>query len=297
VSQLRFFFAEAWEYLMRGRGTTLASIVALTAVLFLLALVLLATHNVQLLGDRLQSRKGLTVFLSDGVGAERAQELSGLIGNFGEVAGVRLVDREEALSEIEQDLGGFPVASTLGENPLPYSLIVSLTPAAAARRGALQQLAGSIHALADVDDVIFGDQWVEALDKSLRTLYSANLAVGSLAAAAVFVVLLTTLRLCFMSRRETVRILKVVGATDRFIRSPFLILGGLQCGIAAALSLAILGAVRVLFENFLPGVRFIPTSWQALFFFGSFLLGILASLVSIEPALRGLETRREEVVR
>jgi cell division transport system permease protein len=297
MTQLRFFIAEAWEYLVRGRGTTLASVIALSAVLFLLALVLLATHNVQLLAQRLQQRKGLTVFLSDGVGPERARELRDLFAGFGEVSEVRLVDREEALSEIETDLGGFPVASIVGENPLPYSLVVSLTPSAAAERGRLQKLAGDIRAFEDVQDVVFGDQWVETLDRSLRTLYTANLAVGGLAAAAVFVVLLTTLRLVFLSRRETVRILKVVGATDRFIRSPFVLLGGIQCALAGGLALVILGAVRVLFETFLPGVRPLPIGWQALFLSGACVLGMIASLVSIEPALRGLETRREDVVR
>lgn len=297
MAQFRFFLTEAWEYLVRGRGTTLASVVALSAVLFLLALVLLATHNVQLLAERLQSRKGMTVFLAEGTDPERARRVQELFSGFGEVSAVRLVDREEALSEIEADLGGFPIASTLGENPLPYSLVVSLTPSAAAEPGRLQKLAADMRGFEDVQDVVFGDEWVETLDRSLRTLFTANLAVGGLAAAAVFVVLLTTLRLVFLSRRETVRILKVVGATDRFIRSPFLILGGMQCALAAGLALLILGAVRVVFETFLPGVRPLPLSWQALFLFGSCALGMLASLVSIEPALRGLETRREDVVR
>jgi cell division transport system permease protein len=297
MSQLRFFIAEAWEYLVRGRGTTLASIVALTAVLFLLALVLLVTHNVELLAGRLQSRKGLTIFLADGVGAQRAASLQQLLSSFGEVAGVTVVDREEALAELERDLGGFPVASTLGGNPLPFSLVVTLTPQAAARPGSVQKLAAEIRRYEDVDDVIFGDEWVDTLDRSLRTLYSANLAVGLLAAAAVFVVLLTTLRLSFLSRRETVRILKVVGATDRFIRSPFLILGAMQCALAAVFSLVVLGAVRAVLEAFLPGVAFVPPGWQALFIAGASLLGMIASLVSIEPALRSLETRRDEVVR
>lgn len=297
MTQLRFFIAEAWEYMVRGRGTTLAAVIALTAVLFLLALVLLVTHNVELLAGRLQSRKGLTVFLDDGVDQARAQQLRDTFAGFGEVSEVRLVDREAALSEIEADLGGTPVAATLGENPLPFTLVISLTPAAAARAGVLQKLAADIRSYEDVDDVVFGDEWVEALDRNLRTLYSANVAVGGLAAAAVFVVLLTTLRLVFLGRRETVRILKVVGATDHFIRSPFLIMGGMQSSLAAVLALTILGLVRVLFDAFLPGVRFVPFSWQALFVLGAWLLGTVASLVSIEPALRSLETRRDDVVR
>ena len=201
MSRLRFFVGEAWEYLLRGRGTTLSSIIALTAVLFLLALVLLVTHNVELLAGGLQARKGLTVFLAEGVSEERARAVEERLAGFGEVAEVRLVDREEALAEVEQDLGGFSVTSALGENPLPHSLVVALTPAAAAEAGVLQALAAEIRSIDDVDDVVFGDEWIEMLDRNLRTLSTATFAVGALAAISVFVVLLTSLGLVFVSRR------------------------------------------------------------------------------------------------
>jgi cell division protein FtsX len=175
--------------------------------------------------------------------------------------------------------------------------VVTLTPSAAARPGALQSLASEIRAYEDVEDVIYGEEWVEILDKNIRTLSQATVAVGGLAAVSVFVVLLTTLRLVFLGRRETVRILKMVGATDRFIRLPFLILGGMQSVISAGLALVVLAAARAVFDAFLPGARFLPPSWQALFLLGSFVFGVLASLVSVEPALRSLETQREEVVR
>jgi cell division transport system permease protein len=297
MAQLRFFLGEAWEYFHRGRGATFSAVLALTAVLFLLALVLMAMHNVQNLAGRLQSRKALWVFLVDGASEERARGLQEVIGRFGEVAEVKPVDREEELAEIERDLGGFPVVSALGENPLPRSLVVNLTPAAAARPGALQSLAAEIRGYADVEDVIYGEEWVDILDKNIRTLSRATVAVGGLAAVSVFVVLLTTLRLVFLGRRETVRILKMVGATDRFIRMPFLILGGLQSVFSAGLALVVLAVARAVFDAFLPGARFLPVSWQALFLLGSFVFGVLASMVSVEPALRSLETQREEVVR
>jgi cell division transport system permease protein len=297
VDQMRFFVGEAWEYFHRGRGATFSAVLALTAVFFLLALVLLVMHNVQGFASRLQSRKALSVFLAEGVGEERARALQEAIGRFGEVASVKLVDREEALAEIERDLGGFSVVSALGENPLPQSLVVNLTSAASARPGALQALASEIRGYEDVEDVIYGEEWVEMLDKNIRTLSRATFAVGGLAALSVFVVLLTTLRLVFLGRRETVRILKMVGATDRFIRMPFLILGGLQSGVSAGLAIVVLAAVRAIFDAFLPGARFLPVSWQALFLLGAFVFGVVASMVSVEPALRSLETQREEVVR
>lgn len=297
MRELQFFLSEALEYFFRGRGTTLASVVALTAVLFLLALLLLATHNVAVLAERVQERKGMTVFLDEGSTEVRARELQNLFASFGEVQEVRFVHREQALQDLEMDLGGFPVASTLGENPLPHTLVIALTPAAAGRPGEVQRMAAEIRAYEDVDDVVYGDEWVESLDRNLRTLFTANLTVGILGSMAVFLVLVTTLRLVFLSRRETVRILKVVGATDRFIRTPFLLLGGLQCALSSVIALTFLAVVRAVAVTFIPGVRFLPGGWQFLFLVGAFVLGVVASFVSIEPALRGLESRRDDVVR
>ena len=297
MSRFRFFFVEAWDYLLRGRGASLSSVLALTAVLFLLALVLLVTHNVRELAGRLEARKGLTVFLAEGIDHAEAMGVQETISGYGEIESVRIVDRDVALAEIEEDLGGMAVTPILGENPLPYTLVVSLTPAAAARAGVLQRIAADLRGLEPVEDVIYGDEFVDSLDRNLRTLYSANLAVGVLAAISVFVVLLTTLRLVFLGRRETIRILKMVGATDAFIRTPFLILGALQSCLAATLALLILAATRAVLESFLPGIRYLPAGWQFLFLLGAFVFGALASLVSIEPALRRLESQREDVVR
>lgn len=297
MGHLRFFFAEAWDYLVRGRGVSVASILALTAVLFLLALVLMVTYNVSMLAGNLQARKGLTVFLAEGVTEERGRELGSRLEEFGEVAEARFVHREQALEEIERDLGGFPVASTLGENPLPHSLVVTLTPDVAARAGGVQELAAEFRGYEDVDDVIFGGEWVESLDRSLRSVYKTSLAVGGLAAAAVFVVLLTTMRLVFLSRRETIRILIMVGSRESYIRSPFLILGALQSGISAAAALIFLAASLAVFDHLMPGALFLPADWQILFVLGVLLVGTMAAWSSIEPALRGLERRGDDLVR
>lgn len=296
MKQLRFFLGEAWEYLIRGRATTLASVIALSSVFFLFALVLLIGHNVRELARQLESRKGLTVFFAEGIPEARARELAEVFAGFGEVTRAEFVDREQALEKLEEDLGGFPIANTLGENPLPHSVILQLSPEATSQPGGVQALAEEIRSYEDVEDVVFGAEWVEALDRDLRLVHLANVSVGGLAAVAVGVVLVTTLKLLFVGRKETLRILKVVGATDQFIRLPFLFLGGLQCLLAAGLALFLLSAARWFLENLLPGVEFLPFSWQFLFLVGSIVLGTLASYLAIEPSLRQLERGREEVL-
>ena len=297
MRQLQFFLGEAWEYFVRGRGTTLASVVALSSVFFLFALVLLITHNVQLLAHQFESRKGLTVFFDEGVAEDRARELAETFAGFGEVGKLHFVDREQALLDLETDLGGFPIGNTLGENPLPHSVVLELNDEVVGRRGVLQDLAAEIQSYEDVEEVVFGGKWVETLDRNLRLVRMANISVGGLATFAVVVVLLTTLRLLFVGRRETLRILKVVGATDHFIRLPFLFLGGLQCLVAATLALALVAAAQWFLEALLPGVRILPLGWQVAFLVIAGALGFAASWVAIEPSLRRLEKGREEVLR
>ncbi|MCA9726867.1 MAG: permease-like cell division protein FtsX [Candidatus Eisenbacteria bacterium] len=297
MNHLRFFLSEAWEYLVRGRATSLAALVALVAVLFLFGLVLLVTHNVRALTEEIQTRKGLTVFFTEGTSEARARELASVFEGFGEVAGAEFVDREQALADLEKDLGDFPIGTTLGDNPLPHSLILQLSPEAAGRSGALRELAHELLAYDDVEDVVYGDEWVDALDRNLHLVRVATMSVGSFAALAVGVVLLTTLRLLFVGRRDTLRILKVVGASDEFLRTPFLFLGGLQCLMAAVVALLLLHATRFFFDAFFPGVQQLPGGWQLGFLLICTGLGALASYVAIEPSLRRLEKLDDEVVR
>ncbi len=297
MNQFRFFAAEAWDYLIRGRGTSLASVIALCAVFFLFGLVLLVSHNVQNAAESLESRKGLTVFLVPGVGEERGSELARTFEGFGEIRTAEFVHRDVALADLENDLGDFPIGSALGENPLPHTIRIELEEVARARAGALLSMAHELSNYEEVDEAIFGDQFVETLEQNLHMVRMANLSVGGLSALAVALVLLTTLRLLFLGRRDTLRILKVVGATDQFIRMPFLFLGGIQCLMAGALALIFLEGARIFFEALFPGVEPLPVAVRLGFLVGSALIGILASFAAIEPSLRRLEQEPEEVVR
>lgn len=297
MKELKFFVAEAFEYLLRGKGTSFASVVALSAVLFLFALVLLVSHNIERMATQLTAREGLTVFLGDGVSESEARDLGVRLAGFGEVLEARFVSRDDALVDLERELGGFSVEEVLGENPLPHSLMISLRPEAIARAGTVEQLAAVIRGYSEVDDVVFGDEWLAALERGLAKVRVASLAVGGLAALAVGIVLLTTLKLVFVGRRETLRILKVVGATHRFIRSPFLVLGGLQCLLGGVVALGLLYAARWFLATWLPGFAFLPAGQIVLFLAAVIVYGVFAALIAIEPALQALERGREEVLR
>jgi cell division transport system permease protein len=293
--RFRFFLSEAWEIQVRDRANGLASLTALTAVLFLLAIVLLAGHNVRGVARGLEARKGLQVFLAEDVPESRIAELEETFRRFGEVSSVTFVSAQESLSDVESDLGGVDVVGAIGENPLSPCFEIRLTPESASRSGVVQQLAREIGEYDGVDEVLYGGSWIEDLERGLRNVYWATVGAGLLAAAAVLLVLWNTLKLAFISRRETIRILKVVGATPGFIRSPYVLLGALQAAVASVLALLLAAVVRLSLAQMMPGVQFLPPVWAATFLGGAIFLGIVSSVASVEPALRNLERRHASV--
>jgi cell division transport system permease protein len=295
VSKLRFFFSEAWEMHARDRAAGIASLTALTAVLFLLAVVLLAGHNVRGAARSLEARKGLEVFLVDDLPAERVEQLALAFESFGEVGEIVFVSQDEALRDVEAHLGEIDIVGALGDNPLSPSFRVELTPQAAARSGIVQDLAEEISAYDGVDEVLYGGSWIESLERGLRNIYWTTAGAGVLAGIAVLLVVWNTIKLAFSGRRETIRILKIVGATSGFIRSPYLLLGSLHAAFASMLALVLSALVRLALVAMMPGLRFIPVSWIVLFLAGAVFLGLASSFASVEPPLRNLERRHEAI--
>lgn len=297
MSRLGFFLSEAWEIQSRDRANAWASLTALTAVLFLLAVVLLAGFNIRGLAHNLEGRKGLQVFLVDDISPERVSELTQTIQDFGEVAEVLYVTKEEALADLEEELGGIDAVGALGENPLSACLAVRLTPEAASRPGVVQDLARGIERYDGVDEVVFGGDWIAALDRGLRNVYWATAGAGFLAAVSVLLVLWNTLKLAFLSRRDAIRILKLVGATPSFIRFPYVLLGAGHASVAALLALALSGLVYLSLAQMMPGIQFLSIGCIVLFLLGAACLGTISGVASVGPALRHLERSHEVVTR
>lgn len=285
---LLFFLSEAVDSMRRHPAATIASLVSMTAVIFVLGLLLIVTYNVRWLAGTLEQRKGIVVFLETGLSEERCEELAGIFQEFDEVENLRRVSKEEALRELERDLGGVDIPEILGDNPLPDTFVIECREDSRDAE-TLASLSQEMVAYEGVDDVLYGESWVETLDRGLSTMRRITLLVGTLAAVAVILVLAGTLRLTMIHRRGTLAIMRVIGATYGFIRGPYLVAGVVTVGVAAVTALILLRIAVTLGQNFLPGVRFIPAGWTILLVLGSVGLGLLGSYVALEPMLRKVE--------
>lgn len=208
-----------------------------------LALALLAYGSARLVGWRLEALEEalgsgveLTVYLEDvqRPSAALADEVARVVQR-----PVRTVSPTDALARLGNELGEEASAlRSLSPNPLPWTIEVSV-PSASADRDAMAALAARLRALPGVAGVEYGEDAVARLALLRIALRQAALVLFALVFATAAVVVSATLQLAIFSRREEIEIQKLVGATDAFVRFPYLLEGLLQGALAAPLALAL----------------------------------------------------------
>ncbi|MFP5345183.1 MAG: permease-like cell division protein FtsX, partial [Gammaproteobacteria bacterium] len=153
---------------------------------------------------------------------------------------VRILSRAQALEEFRALSGLDQALSALGENPLPALLIV--TPASE-EPAATEALLKTLAALPEVDAAELDLDWLKRLRALLDLLQRAVWLLGALLSGAVLLIMGNTLRLAIQNRREEIELMRLIGATDAFIRRPFLY-SGLIYGLSGALfALILLGFI------------------------------------------------------
>jgi len=166
----------------------------------------------------------ITLFLKTEVGDERAGELADELRRAGQINTVRVISRDEALAEYQRASGFGKIMETLGENPLPSILLVrpDISPSGA---GQMDELLAELRALVEVDTAQFDRLWVKRLLAIIDILQRSIIILSALLAIAVLLIVGNTIRLAIYNRRSEIEINKLFGATDAFIRRPFLYAG------------------------------------------------------------------------
>jgi len=233
---------EAGASLRRMRATPLATIMTLLVIAIALALPL---GLAKLLGDARTLVQGwsgnaeVSLYLQQGLPDAAQADLEDQLQGRSDVARVQLITPAQALAEFKTESGYGNAVDLLGSNPLPAVLVVypsNTDPAALdSLRGELAELPGVASAELDI-------AWVQKLAAILRVGDRLLLALAGALTAAVLLVVGNTIRLGIESRREEIVVIKLLGASDAFVRRPFLYMGlwsGLFGGIIALLAVAL----------------------------------------------------------
>ncbi len=195
----------------------------------------LVLGNVARLGGSIDASRQISVFLVQDIDSARVGTLAGELRGRGDVGAIEHRTPEAGLAEL-RERGEFGDAlDVIDENPLPHVLIV--TPS-----GDETQLVTALRALPEAELVQHDTQWRQRLDGWLQFGGRVVWVLAALLGLGALLVVGNTVRLDIQSRREELGVLQLLGATDGFIRRPFLYLGAWYGLGAGALALALLGA-------------------------------------------------------
>ncbi len=220
--------------------STLLTVGVMAVALALPVGLALVLDNAARLGGSIERAREVTVFLKQDIPVERARTLAQTLRARGDIAGVVLRTPEEGLASLRDSGGTGAYADALAavsENPLPSVLVVR-------PRGDERALVAVLAALAEADLVQHDAVWRERLDRWLGFGERVVRVLAALLGLGALLVVGNTVRLDIQSRREEITVLQSLGATDGFIRRPFLYLGACYGLTAGALALGLLTAAE-----------------------------------------------------
>jgi len=274
------------EALTASRRAPLLSalgIVTIAFSLFAFGLFGLVAINIRRALDQVEERVEVRAFLGDSVEIESVTAAMKDIGEFPEVLSVVYVTKEEALERARKEMGEF--ADVFEAGVLPASIEVHLRPGMRSPT-IVKSVAERIKTYRFIDDVRYGEEWVEKLYRLRNIASVAGIALGVAFAAVAIIIIGATIRMTVLARAKEISIMRLVGATDMFIRLPFLLDGlvkGVLGGLLALLFVWI--SNRVVNEYFLETI-FFDRQLVFLGIVGGAVMGGLGSLFSVGRHLR-----------
>ena len=282
------------EMLHAFRRTPLLSILSVTTIafsLFALGLFGLVALNLRDALGQVEARVEVRVFLREGTTEATARAAGEEIARMPAVATVGYVSPEAALARARRELGEFN--DVWGTAVLPASLEVQLEPG---RRdpATVQSVAARARRYPFVEDVRYGEEWVQKLYRLRSVATATGIALGTAFAAAAIIIVGATIRMTVLARSFEIQIMRLVGATDGFIRLPFLLDGAAKGVLGGLLALSLTRVAFAVVDHWFVHVRFFDAGTAVLGIIGGAVLGLLGSAVSVGRHLRlvGTERRR-----
>jgi len=273
---------EAIAALRRAPGLAILSATSIGLSLFVLGIFGVAAYNLDVTLQAVERRVEVVAYLRDDISAAQLEVLQNDVSSFPEVENLTHVSKFEAMRNAIQQLEEFrDVFTDLEMNPLPASVEVRLRPAYRDPTS-VARVAELIALYPFVEDVRYGREWVDKIYQ-LRRLGGAVAAILGVAFAVVAILIIgTTVRMAVLARREEIAVMRLVGATDGFIRRPFLLEGFITGLGGGLLALLLTYAAFLVVDGSLINLEWVPASWVS----GGTLAGGLLGLAASGAALR-----------
>jgi cell division transport system permease protein len=265
---------------------TALSVTTIAFSLFAFGLFGLVALNIRAALQGVEERVEIRAFVADGTDARSLAAAAGDIEAFPEVQSVNIVTQDQALARARKELTEFSDVFQAGV--LPASIDVKLKPGYR-DPATVARVSAQLKSYPFVDDVRYGEDWLVQLYRLRNIAGVAGLALGLAFAAVAVIIIGATIRMAVLSRAEEISIMRLVGATDGFIRRPFLLEGFVKGVFGGLLALGLTWLGMHLIDRYLQfHTVFFSPSLAALGVVVGAMIGVIGSAVAVGRHLRAL---------
>ncbi len=270
------------------RRSPLLSALSVTTIafsLFAFGLFGLVALNIRQALDKLDDRVEIRAFVAEGTPSNLVDGATADIEAFPEVQAARTVSQAEALARAKSELGEF--RDVFEGAVLPASIDIRLKPGSR-DPATVKRVAARVQAYAFLNDVRYGEEWISKLYRLRNIASIAGVVLGLAFAAVSMIIIGATIRMAVLSRAQEISIMRLVGATDSYIRRPFL-LEGFAKGVAGGLlALLLTWIASILINRYIVETIFFDERTAALGLLFGALIGLIGSAVSVGRHLRSV---------
>lgn len=288
---LKYYFTEGVKSFWKNWVMSIAAISTVCICLLILGAFTFFAFYINVLIKSVESKVEITVYLKDTTTSSEVADLQNEVSSWSETKEVKYISKEEALEKLKNDLKDQPeMLDALSGNPLPASLEIKLNDPRM-----VSTVAKKIEGRPGVEEIKYGQDIVKKLFAVTSIARWIVLIFVLLLCFAALVLIVNTIRLAIFARRKEIGIMKLVGATNWFIRWPFVLEGIFQGVSGALLAIVILYFANNFFLDTISNLTpFLSFSFSKTFFIelasgllgGGILIGALGSAIALRKFLR-----------
>jgi cell division transport system permease protein len=239
------------------------AIASLVVAFLCLGAALLSVENLSRIAERWSGGKHLTVYLKDGAQEGDVAQLRLVLESLPDAESVKHVSAADARKEFAEQADMGVQLNALPQDAFPASLEVALRGHTSEQR--VGQIAERVRRFGAVEDVETYHDWFTQMGTLLSAGKSAVVLLAMLVVVCVLAIIGNTIRLAVLNRRREIEVLKLCGATDGFVRSPFMIEGTLQAALAAVVALMLLLCAYLIMRGYVEGTLSAVTGVRTVF--------------------------------
>ena len=281
-----FSFSEGIKSMTKARLATMLSISSITLTIILIGIFTVFSINLNNWINQVRQKIEMEVFLDINIKSSQIKNIEQRLTAEEGIDSVNYISKKAAAIRFRREFGE-DVLSLLEFNPFPASFTIYLADAYRSTAGA-KKIKRKLGQYKYIDEVVYQEPLLLTIDRYINIIYVTLIIAAIIIIAIAIILINNTIRLTIYARRDIIQIMRLVGATEGFVRRPFLIEGMLQGVIGSLIaSFIIFYLIKIIKIFFLPHILFEPLIMAGLIVFG-FFIGLISSYIAVGKYMRNI---------